>query len=183
MEFPTTNLTPEQIERYSRQLILKGWSATLQLSLVGLHVAVSAELPSAALYLAAAGVGRISLTGDAKLVELVSRMISRLNPDCDVSAFDSMVESPEAQICRAQVGSQQSKCEEESEQVVDLSEERSALIVVSQIAGRSILRLTSKSPSPLTLIIPIPNSNHLPEGLLAGSAAATCLLQWWRTQS
>ena len=183
MEPLTTNLTPEQIERYSRQLILKGWSATLQLSLAGLHVAVSAELPSAALYLAAAGVGKISLTGDAKLVELVSRMISRLNPECDVSAFDSMVESPEAQICRGQVVTQESEPEDEPEQVVDLSGERSALVVISQNAGRSILRLTSNRPSPLTLIIPLPNSNHLPEGLLAGSAAAACLLQWWRTQS
>jgi hypothetical protein len=54
-------LSENEVLRYSRQLILRGWGAKEQLQLRSLRVGVSISLPSAALYLAAAGVGQISL--------------------------------------------------------------------------------------------------------------------------
>ncbi len=54
-------LTEDEITRYSRQLILKGWSMKDQLRLKELSVEVPASLPSAALYLSALGVGHLYL--------------------------------------------------------------------------------------------------------------------------
>jgi len=54
-------LNEEEIERYSRQLLLPGWGAREQLALGEAHVAVSARAEAAALYLAGAGIGRLSL--------------------------------------------------------------------------------------------------------------------------
>ncbi len=50
-------LAEEEIERYSRQLILKGWSARFQYFLSQQRVTGLSAYPTAQLYLAAAGVG------------------------------------------------------------------------------------------------------------------------------
>ena len=177
MEAYQPPLSANQIERYSRQLILKGWSGALQLSLAQLHVAVSAELPAAALYLAAAGVGKISLTGEAGPVATVSKLIRRLNPESQVLAFNCLDQAPAAQIRDAK------------DPQIDLSEGTAAQIVISQSANGQVVeittqRLTSNRPGPINfnnpVTIPLAGSSRLPNGLLTGSAAAVCLLQWWR---
>lgn len=48
-------------QRYSRQLILKNWSMEKQQLLAQLTVSVPSSLPGTALYLAAAGIGRLVL--------------------------------------------------------------------------------------------------------------------------
>ena len=55
-------LTEEEIARYSRQLLLQGWGAREQLRLRQIVVGLPVELPSTALYLAAAGVGTLAFT-------------------------------------------------------------------------------------------------------------------------
>ncbi len=57
-------LNHEEALRYSRQLILRGWGTNEQLRLKSLGVVLSATLPAAALYLAAAGVGRLNIWSD-----------------------------------------------------------------------------------------------------------------------
>jgi hypothetical protein len=56
-------LSPEEIERFSRQLIIKGWSSSRQLSLRSLPIRIHAALLSAALYLSAAGCRRLVVVG------------------------------------------------------------------------------------------------------------------------
>ena len=48
------------LERYSRQLILPGWSVAFQNDLATRSVAIDSKLPLAALYLQAAGFGTVS---------------------------------------------------------------------------------------------------------------------------
>ena len=56
-------LSAEELKRYSRQLIVTGWGIKEQLILKQLRVAIPSSLPSAALYLSAAGVSEIILYG------------------------------------------------------------------------------------------------------------------------
>ena len=75
------NLSKEELERYSRQFTLSGWSLELQLKLKDLKVSISPKLLSAAYYLSAIGVGNISIkTQDKNLDRL--RM---LNPEVNIT--------------------------------------------------------------------------------------------------
>jgi hypothetical protein len=53
------DFNPEKVERYSRQLILPFWNMKKQETLSTLSVFVDTDFSAAALYLAAAGVGKI----------------------------------------------------------------------------------------------------------------------------
>ena len=55
-EFP---FSETELERYSRQLLVKGFGFAQQQHLAKMSVAVSSQLPMAALYLAAAGIGTL----------------------------------------------------------------------------------------------------------------------------
>ena len=77
-------LTDAQIERYSRQIILPELGGVGQAKLLAAHVAVcgdDAVARWASLYLAAAGVGRLSGVAVGEI-----EGIARLNPDCRVDA-------------------------------------------------------------------------------------------------
>ena len=76
------SLTDNEIQRYSRQLILQNWGSAQQSSLKSMSVAVSCELPSAALYLAASGVGRILLLGES--TSELRASIQGLNPNTEL---------------------------------------------------------------------------------------------------
>lgn len=78
-------LDPEQIERYSRQLILPGWGLAQQQLLKFSSVLVTNSLPSAVLYLAAAGVGRLGLLGESSGLSGILEHCISLNPDCRIS--------------------------------------------------------------------------------------------------
>lgn len=71
------------IQRYSRQLLTKHWGSKHQNALGNTSVAVSTDLPSAALYLAAAGVGRILLVGQK--APTLEAQIKGLNPSVQLS--------------------------------------------------------------------------------------------------
>ena len=79
----TEQLSAQEIERYSRQLILPGWSAAAQREL-GL-CSVLTSFGSAARYLAAAGLGRVVLTREAARDLVPFRAeLEALNPHCRI---------------------------------------------------------------------------------------------------
>ena len=81
------------LERYSRQLLVPGWSLGTQISLCNLSVAVSSKLPTAVLYLAAAGAEKIILlqSHSAENIESqtearsISQFVSQLNKRVSVT--------------------------------------------------------------------------------------------------
>jgi molybdopterin-synthase adenylyltransferase len=78
-------LTEEDLERYSRQLVLPEWSSEAQERLKGASVLVvgAGALGSpAALYLAAAGVGRLGIVDDEEVeVSNLARQVLHFTPD------------------------------------------------------------------------------------------------------
>lgn len=82
------NLSSEQVQRYSRQLMLPQWSARFQMALASVAVAVPREYGITALYLAAAGVGRLVVFGDAPTAPEAresERLLCAQNPNCMVT--------------------------------------------------------------------------------------------------
>ena len=80
------HLTDEQIDRYSRQIILPEVGGVGQSKLLAASVGLAGAGPLvewAALYLAAAGVGRLCLSPAGAKADLLA-----LNPDCRVDAGD-----------------------------------------------------------------------------------------------
>lgn len=75
---------PQNIERYSRQLILKDWSLSFQRQLADASIAVDTTLPSCALYLAAAGIGHLILQGPDDL--WLRERVRLLNPATKICA-------------------------------------------------------------------------------------------------
>lgn len=109
---PSAGLTPEQIERYSRQLVLRGWGAREQQKLFSTSVAIDARLPSAILYLAAAGVGKIAVLGADDLRVAHANAVARrtaallnhavlLNPDSKITFGVTAGQSVEHSIVQA----------------------------------------------------------------------------------
>ena len=78
-------LTRESVIRYSRQLILPGWSSESQRQLGTTAIAINSSFSSAALYLAAAGVGAIALANDNPLLH---EQLGRLRPDLELLSLD-----------------------------------------------------------------------------------------------
>ncbi len=64
-------LTTSEIDRYQRQLILRGWSSEFQSSLKSLTVLIPAQYPSLCFYLLGAGVGNILISGEPSKHELL----------------------------------------------------------------------------------------------------------------
>ncbi len=119
-----SRLGPEQLERYKRHLFLEGVGAEGQEKLLGSSVALigAGGLGSpAALYLAAAGVGRLGLVdfdrvdasnlqrqilyttrdvGEPK-VEIAAERLSALNPDVDVRVHPAKLEAANARALLA----------------------------------------------------------------------------------
>ena len=91
-------LAEEQIERYSRQLILKQWGSKQQACLSGLTASVPCSLKSAAVYLAAAGIGRIILFGSSEAQTTLQTFLAKLNPDCTVVLADASAEPTEITV-------------------------------------------------------------------------------------
>jgi molybdopterin-synthase adenylyltransferase len=87
------SLTDEQLERYSRQLVLPEWSGAAQERLAAasvILVGAGALGSPAALYLAAAGVGRIGVVDDDR-VELsnLNRQPLHFTPDVSLGKADN----------------------------------------------------------------------------------------------
>jgi molybdopterin-synthase adenylyltransferase len=112
-------LTDDQLDRYARQMVLREIGAVGQLKLRSAHVAMigAGGIGSpAALYLAAAGIGRITLidndkvslanlqrqilfrTGDvdAGKAETARASLAALNPDVEVTALDTRIDGVNA---------------------------------------------------------------------------------------
>jgi molybdopterin/thiamine biosynthesis adenylyltransferase len=90
---PPPDLTDEEIERYSRQLVLPEWGAAAQLAVNEASVLVigaGALGAPVALYLAGAGVGRIGILDD-DVVELsnLHRQLLHFTPDVGVAKAES----------------------------------------------------------------------------------------------
>lgn len=77
-------LLPDEIERYSRQLLLKNWGAREQTRLKEIRGLISVRAEVLLRYLVGAGVGRIALFGSDKNSELL-RSLSALNNSPHVS--------------------------------------------------------------------------------------------------
>ncbi len=75
-------LTEEQIERYSRQLLLPGWGSRQQQKLLSSSVAISGRAEVAARYLIGAGVGTVTFLGDVTEAAMAA---GALNPDVSVN--------------------------------------------------------------------------------------------------
>ena len=91
------SLGSEEIERYSRQLILSFWSEEKQLALRETSVWLSKQFSETALYLAGAGFGRIFLE------DLQPSLVSScqaLNPAIEICASGE-TQSVEAALCYA----------------------------------------------------------------------------------
>ncbi len=94
-------LDEERIDRYSRQLLIPGWGSREQERLGGIHLAVSANAPVFALYLAGAGVGRLSLLFDGR--DGLARRIRALNPLVAVDEWTAGGSLPELTVvCAAE---------------------------------------------------------------------------------
>ncbi|MCD6530299.1 HesA/MoeB/ThiF family protein [Candidatus Bathyarchaeota archaeon] len=91
-----SKLSPEELERYDRQLRIIGWGVESQLKVKGSHVMVVGAgglgCPTA-LYLAAAGVGHIAVV-DRERVELsnLNRQVLHWSGDLDKPKVDSVAE-------------------------------------------------------------------------------------------
>ena len=81
-------LSENEIERYSRQLILTGWGGREQERLKRVTAVIDTCYISAAIYLAAAGVGSIVMVGpilSPNGTGSLAAHISRLNPDIRIT--------------------------------------------------------------------------------------------------
>jgi len=160
-----SNLNNIQIERYSRQLILKDWSTDFQVFLLSRRILVPDTLPSCGLYLASAGVGEITLYGDNGQDWLPNHLAS-LNSDIKVTT-----EPTDTYHCLIGAAEQ-------------LSSHRHLLDKTS--SAEIFLNFNDKEPSvvlksstpPLQLRSPISGSTHAIQQLLAGTLAASMALHW-----
>jgi adenylyltransferase/sulfurtransferase len=99
MTTPGVDLSAEEVERYSRQLVLPEWSGEAQLRLKtasALVVGAGALGSPAALYLTAAGVGRVGVLDDG-VVEIsnLQRQVLHFTPDLG---------APKAESARVKLG-------------------------------------------------------------------------------
>lgn len=107
---PHMALTDNQIERYSRQIIVPGVGGRAQERLLASSVALVAEPIDAAgalAYLTGAGVGRIVMhpaAGAASYGEIIERMRD-LNPDVRVTVANEETSKPPADLVLALIGS------------------------------------------------------------------------------
>jgi hypothetical protein len=85
-------LSPKQIERYSRQLLLKGWPPSLQSELLKCSVAVPADLRLAPCYLSALGFGRVLIYGDEGESANSQRFASHVNAETQVEAATAVTQ-------------------------------------------------------------------------------------------
>lgn len=81
------NLSPTEIERYSRQLILSNWSGDFQVNLKNVRAACSSQHTSTALYLAAAGIGEIVIVGEQN--PWLLERLTNLNPEIRIAESNS----------------------------------------------------------------------------------------------
>jgi hypothetical protein len=92
------NLSREEIDRYSRQLLLPNWSSELQESLRNTTILVDARLDTLAIYAAAVGIGRIVLAGEnTELLRDLSNDLKRINSSCEVIFPESIAMSKKAE--------------------------------------------------------------------------------------
>lgn len=101
-------LSENEIDRYSRQLILSGWGGREQERLKNFTLYVDSRYISAAVYLAAAGVGTIVLVGPERTTtgtEALAAHISRLNPNIIFSWPADLRLKPELSTAAAEIGS------------------------------------------------------------------------------
>jgi molybdopterin/thiamine biosynthesis adenylyltransferase len=98
-------LSDEQVERYSRQIILPGVGGK-QSRLLSATVAVVAAGEvghTAAVYLAAGGIGRLRLADASPEAQETHRQIAALNPDCTVTLESSSADGRRRCIAAAAV--------------------------------------------------------------------------------
>lgn len=114
------SLTPEQVERYARHIMLRELGGPGQQKLLGAHVAIvglGALGGPAAINLAAAGVGKLTVIDDDVVslsnlqrqtlfrttdigcakTEIAAREIEALNPDCTIAPRETRLTSDNAQ--------------------------------------------------------------------------------------
>lgn len=92
MSCPISN---SEVERFSRQMVLTGWGGREQSKLKALTVAIEGRYISAAVYLAAAGVGELVLIDPAlKPTDPLVTHISELNPETKVGVVKSTAALP-----------------------------------------------------------------------------------------
>lgn len=85
-----TTLSPTEIEQWSRQLILPGWTADRLEQLKSKKIAVSSDLPTAVLYLIGAGVGQIAIFGPPSAVrDWIAHRAKDLNPNAGITMLSA----------------------------------------------------------------------------------------------
>lgn len=79
--------TEDEIQRYSRQLVLPGWTLERQKQLRECSLTVPAQFPWLALYMAGAGIGQIVVLGE--LSDFFLERLQLLNPSCKIDFAQS----------------------------------------------------------------------------------------------
>lgn len=77
-------LEATDIQRYSRQLILKGWSSALQSQLATTRVCLPSTEFAAATYLLAAGVRKIALLAGTARAQSIINLLKNLDPLAEI---------------------------------------------------------------------------------------------------
>ena len=113
-------LTENNIQRYGRQLILKGWNSEKQLKLGNLSAFIPEDLPAAALYLAAAGIGKLVLPIETSFSKHISKFNSNVLISFDQEATDILL-----------VADYQTQTEKK----IEILENNSRLEIVSYLLG------------------------------------------------
>lgn len=164
-----------QIERFSRQLVLPGWSMALQDRLEQLVVAIPLSLPTAALYLAALGVGTIILVEveqDDPFPELHTHLHS----------FSSKLRIFRESADRAPIVNCVIRVANAPEAVAfTLDQKLNAELVVAYVEEGAKLRLTQSKPNAnYQLESELPFAPRCPISFLAGTLATGMILNWVR---
>ncbi len=176
-------LSDEQIERYSRQIIVPGFGGSAQERLLDAQVALvaaPADAETAALYLAGAGVGRVAIYPAAE-PRVYRRLLERVRDLNREAAVEIAADAPESAPCAAAgpvlalLGD--AAAAERAERIFRARRFRSAIVARLDSPGRIAL-LPSAPPCPLCAeanVLSAIGDRAANAGAVAMVAVAECL--------
>lgn len=182
-----SSLSVREIEFYSRQLLIKGWSSELQSRFKLLHVAVPDTLITASLYLACLGIGKLSLRLSplSRKPDKLLKHLGSLNPELNLIVTQETGVSSTAFSTRADCEIRiKNELEQVSEHVSTYSESHGALLLIDPTSSPLELKLfdTAKNPNSLAETTIEWPSTATSAYLLAGTAAVCMIVKWCKNK-